>query len=249
MTSPRLLQKRRSDIRHRIAQPAHAYPQCAVLDCGRPTAAHERKGLNGNYCRAHVEHFRRHGSYAKASYKAAELTPHRARALAWLRQNADLPEVREAVDRMRTLYWRGRPEEAFRLAGKAPEERARIVWARIKAHGVDHLQPLAAWLAVCLCHAADLQPERKVEYRWVQAGKLLNRLSGGTHKRWESEGQGGRAEVTELHKYPASRGRVLRHLGEQVANAAKPLESHLEAIRGSAAASARLPRARKRVGR
>lgn len=246
MTSPRLLQKRRSDIRHRIAQPAHAYPQCAVLDCGRPTAAHERKGLNGNYCRAHVEHFRRHGSYSKPSYTAGQLTPHRTRALAWLQQNAELADVREAVDRMRTLFWRGRPEVAFRLAGKTPDERARIVWARLRAHGVDPLQPLAAWLAVSSCHAADHQPERKLEYRWVQAGKLINRLSGGTHKRWEHDGANGRREVTELHRYPASRGRVLRHLGEQLADAAKRLEIHLPAIQATEIRAKRAPRAKRR---
>lgn len=248
MTAPKTMQKRREDIRARISRPGHVYSACAVLGCARPTTASERKGLNRNYCRAHVEHFGRHGSYSKRSYTAAELRPYRGRALAWLQVNRELPDVREAVDRMRTLYWRGRPEEAFRLAGKTPEERARTVWGRLRSHSVDHLQPLAAWLSVCLCHAADIQPERKIEYRWVQAGKLLNRLSGGTHKRWEREGRNGHVEVTELHRYPASRGRVLRHLGEQVAHAAKPLESHLESIKASAPPAARLPRAKRRVG-
>ena len=247
MTSAKIMQKRREDIRRRIATHDHSFPTCVVLDCGRPTAARERSGLNRSYCRTHVEHFSRHGSYSKRSYTAGDLQPYRGRALAWLQANAEHPDIREAVSRMRTLYWRGRPEEAFRLAGKSPEERARVVWARLRTHGVDHLQPLAAWVAVCLCHAADLQPERKIEYRWVQAGKVLNRLSGGSHKRWENLGHGGRLEVTELHKYPASRGRVLRHLGEQVAHAAKRLESHLEAIGASAAPATRLPRARRRV--
>lgn len=231
MSSPRLLQKRRSDIRERISQRDHSYPECVVIGCGRPTMARQRAGLNPNYCRAHVEHFRRHGSYSKRSYTAAEVSPHRVNALAWLKLHDQLPEVREAVGRVREQYWRGgRPEEAFRLAGKLPEERARVIWARLRVSEVNPLQPLAAWVAVLLCHASDPQPERKMEYRWVQGGKLLHRLSGGTHKRWERQVPGGRVEVTELHKYPASRGRVLRHVGEQLAEVGRPVEMHLDAI-------------------
>lgn len=247
MASPRLMQKRRADIKARISNPPHAFPQCAVLDCGRPTMAKERSGLNRNYCRVHVEHFRRHGSYSKPSYKSAVLAPHRSRALSWLQANSDHPHVREALERVRTLYWRGgRPEEAFRLAGQAPERRALICWARLRNHGVDPLHALAAWLGVTLCHLADLQPERKLEYRWVQAGKVLHRMSGGSHKRWEHMNADGRSSVTELHRYPVSRGRVLRYLGEQLAHAAKPLEAHLKAIEGSDLVTSRLPRAKRR---
>jgi hypothetical protein len=250
MTSPKTMQKRREDIRRRIASPEHSFPSCVVLDCGRPTAARERSGLNRNYCRAHVEHFSRHGSYSKRSYSAREIAPHRGRALAWLQVNVDHPDVREAVDRLRTLYWRGGyPEEAFRLAGKLPERRALICWARLRSQDVDPLHALAAWLAVAMCHQADLQPERKIEFRHVQAGKLLHRMSGGSHKRWQRTDAAGRVEVTELHRYPVSRGRVLRHLGEQLAHAAKPLETRLEAIRSLAGAPSRLPRARRRGSR
>jgi hypothetical protein len=250
MTSPRLMQKRRFDIKSRISSPPHALPQCAVLDCGRPTMAKKREGLNRNYCRAHVEHFRRHGSYAKSSYKAAQLAPYRARALTWLGEHACDPAVREAVERVRTLYRRGgRPEAAFRLAGKSPERRALNCWARLGLQGVDPLHALAAWISVSLCHQADLQPERKIEFQWVQAGKILHRMSGGSHKRWEHAHPLGGTTTTELHKYPASRGRVLRHLGEQLALAAKPLEGHLGAIEGSERSATRLPRAKARVSR
>lgn len=196
-----------------------------VLDCDQPTQAHARSGLNRHYCQRHVEHYRRHGSYSKRSYTAAELKGWRSGALRWLQANAALPEVREAAERVRTLYMRGgRPEEAFRLAGRSPEVRARNTWAWLRARQVDPLVPLAAWLAVSLRHREDPQPERKVEYRWVQAGKLLHRMAGGAHKRWTREGPGGTVQETVLHKYPASRGRVLRHLGEALATAAKPLE-------------------------
>lgn len=250
MVSPRLMQKRRSEIKSRISNPPHAYPQCAVLDCGRPTMAKERSGLNPNYCRVHVEHFRRHGSYSKASYKAAVLTPHRLRALTWLQANVEHPDVREAVQQVRTLYWRGgRPEEAFRLAGKAPERRALICWARLRNHGVDPLHALSAWLGVTLCHQADLQQERKIEYRWVQAAKLLHRMSGGSHKRWEHMAVNGRPGTIELHRYPASRGRVLRYLGEQLALAAQPLEAHLKSIQAFESVASRLPRVKRRADR
>lgn len=246
MASPRLMQKRRSDIKSRISNSPPAFAQCAVLNCGRPTMGKERSGLNRSYCRAHVEHFRRHGSYSKPSYKAAVLAPNRARALAWLYGNVDHPDVREAVDRVRALYWRGQPEEAFRLTGKLPERRALICWARLRVHGIDPLQALAAWLGVSLCHRGDPQPERKIEFRWVQAAKVLHRMSGGSHKRWQQTDGTGHASITELHRYPASRGRVLRHLGEQLAHAAKPLEGHLRAVEGTQVAMSRLLRAKRR---
>jgi hypothetical protein len=244
------MQKRRFDIKSRISSPPHAFPQCVVLDCGRPTMAKERAGLNKNYCRVHVEHFRRHGSYSKPSYKATQLGPYRARALTWLADRAGDPAVQEAVERVRTLYWRGgRPEEAFRLAGKSPESRALNCWARLRSHGIDPLHALAAWISVSLCHQDDHQPERKIEFRWVQAGKVLHRMSGGSHKRWQHANATGGSSATELHKYPASRGRVLRHLGEELATAAKPLEAHLTAIAASGAGPARLPRAKPRARR
>ena len=63
----------------------------------------------------------------------------------------------------------------------------------------------------------DPQLDRHDEYRQVQAAKLIHRMAGGTHKRWERELPNGSIEVSELHKYPVSRGRVLRVLGREVA--------------------------------
>jgi hypothetical protein len=232
MMQPNSYNKRRTDIRNRLATTEGAYARCAVLECNQPTMAHQRSGLNRHYCRRHVEHYGRHGSYSKASYVAAELNPYRRTAYAWLEAHRELAEVREAVDRVRTLYWRGgRPEEAFRLAGRPPQERAKVVWARLSQYKVDPLQVLSIWLAVLMRHADDMQPERRVEYRRVQAAKVLHRLAGGSHKRWERELGSGVVEVTELHKYPASRGRVLRHVGRMLAWSAEHLESHIEVIR------------------
>jgi hypothetical protein len=71
-------------------------------------------------------------------------------------------------------------------------------------------------LAVELTLLADPQAERKPEFKQVQAAKLVHRMANGSHKRWEQERAGGRIVVKELHKYPASRGRVLWHIGEQL---------------------------------
>ena len=222
--------------RHRKLQSRIAattgYPSCVVLDCGRPTMAKAGTGLNGNYCRAHVEHFRRHGSYSKPSYTASKLAPHRAAALAWLRANANLPVVASARDRVQTRMWAvGAPESAFRLRGMTPEARSRNVWAILRARQVQADQILAVWLAVCLAHENDPQPERKLEYRHVQAAKVIHRLAGGSHRRWEHQSGDGTTAATELRKYPASKGNVLRYTGEAVREMAGGLEEHLPAIR------------------
>lgn len=244
--------RRRADIRARVARAEGAYPRCAVLECDQPSMAQQRSGLNRHYCRRHVEHYRRHGSYSKPSYTAVELNPYRRTAYAWLHAHRELPAAIEAVDRVRTLYWRGgRPVEAFRLAGRPPQERAKVIWAQLREHKIDPLQVLAVWLAVTMRHVDDIQPERRIEFRRVQAAKVLHRLAGGTHKRWERDVDG-RTEVTELHRYPVSRGRVLRHVGRFASWAAEPLGGYLDVLLDShrqaptSNAITRLARMRKR---
>lgn len=238
---------RHRKLQSRIAV-ANGYPSCVVLDCGRATMAKAGTGLNRNYCRAHVEHFRRHGSYSKPSYTAAQLAPHRAAALAWIKANANLPAVSSARDRVKTRMWAvGAPESAFRLRGMTPAARSGNVWALLGARAVDADQVLAVWLAVCMAHEDDPQPERKVEYRHVQAAKVVHRLAGGTHRRWEHQSDDGTSYATELHKYPASRGNVLRHTGEAVRAMAGELEAHLPAIRVQPAPSHRPRRVRPRA--
>jgi hypothetical protein len=217
--------KRAADIRRRIAESTSSHTQCVVLDCGEATAARAGRGLNRHYCQRHVEHYRRHGSYSKSSYRAHELRPHREAARAWLRARRDSPEVCAAVANVIGLYERsGRPEEAFRLAGKSPEERARNVWAKLRRAQVDPLRVLEAWATVELCHRSDPRPERKCEYRWVQAAKAIHRMAGGSHKQWGTEAA---STAIELHVYPASRGRVLRHVGESTEEAARSLRDLL----------------------
>lgn len=248
--NPYAYNKRRADIQQRVSS-TKGYRECIVADCGQTTMAHQRSGLNQNYCRRHVDHYKRHGSYSKPSYTAARLNPYRKSVLDWLKEHAGEPCVAEAVDRVGTAYWRaGRPVEAFRLAGMPPEDRAKAMWARLRERKVDPHQVLAIWLAVTLCHRGDVQPERKITYRSVQAAKVIHRLAGGTHKRWDSQDVDG-AGVTELHKYPSSRGAVLRHVGSTAAWAAQPLMGRVEVLEAFHATKARggnrLPRARSRA--
>lgn len=250
MMNPTAHNKRRIEIQQRVSG-ATGYPLCIVGNCTQPTMAHQRSGLNRNYCRRHVDHYKRHGSYAKPSYSAAQLNPYRKSALTWLQERADEPFVIEAADRVGTAYWRaGRPVEAFRLAGMSPKDREKAIWARLSQRKIDPLQVLAIWLGVSLCHRADFQPERKITYRTVQAGKVIHRLAGGTHKRWESP-MGEEFQATELHKYPSSRGAILRHVGSTAAWAAQPLMGHVEALEAfhtlTAPSGKRLPRVRSRA--
>lgn len=64
--------------------------------------------------------------------------------------------------------------------------------------------------------AADPSADTRSEFMRVQAAEVLHRLASGTHRRWERERPAGRVEVTTYHKYPASRGRVLRYIGEHL---------------------------------
>ena len=218
MPSAHNRQQRLADLRHRLANPQDAYERCRVYPCTNGTTADRGEGLNRLYCRKHIEFYRRHGSYVKRSYGAGELRPYRVEALAWLRAHGDDQSVRLAIAGVQRLYnAAGAPVEAFRLPGKSPAERARATWAQLRKREVDPLEVLAAWLAVGLRLRDDPQPDRHDEYRHVQVAKLIHRMAGGTHKRWERDRVDGSTEVTELHKHPVSRGRVLRIVGEDVA--------------------------------
>ncbi|MCA9797438.1 MAG: hypothetical protein KC910_36755, partial [Candidatus Eremiobacteraeota bacterium] len=59
--------------------------------------------------------------------------------------NADDKWVRNAVDRVKTLYATAGPHiEAFRLRWLTPEERARATWARLRKAEIDPLRVVAA---------------------------------------------------------------------------------------------------------
>jgi hypothetical protein len=176
------------------------------------------------YCRRHVDAYRRHGSYIKRSYGAAELRPYRLRAAAWIEQRKGEPAVTEALNEVSKLFRRAGPKvEAFRLAGKRPADRANALWAALRERGVDPVDVVACPLAVTMRINNDLQPDRHDEFRDVQVAKLLHRMAGGSHQRWENERPGGRTALIEFHKHPNSRGRVLRVVGQQATQAVASL--------------------------
>jgi len=224
MTSPAQRQQRLSSLRSRIANPTDAYERCRVYPCTNGTTADRGEGLNRLYCRKHIEFYRRHGSYVKRSYSASELRSYRLNSLAAIKAASDSQDVMLAVTSVRKLYRAaGASIEAFRLPGKNPTERARAMWARLRQREVDPHEVVAAWIAVTQRLREDSQPDRHEEYRQVQVAKLIHRMAGGTHKRWDQERADGGTVVTTLHKHPISRGQVLRVLGRQVAKACDSL--------------------------
>jgi len=192
------------------------YGYCRVVHCGKAARAGTGEGLDMVFCRSHADHYSRHGSPYKASYTAAEMRPHRNEARKWLKTNEAEPDVQRALLRVRGLYQQAGPHvEAFRLRGLTPRERAWAAWARLRKASVDPLRVLEVWLAVDGVIAADPQPDNDPEFRRVQLAKLVHRLASGTHKVWPSPG----GKVEEMHFYPRSRGRVLRHLGQDLEDA------------------------------
>jgi len=225
VTGPYRRQQRLSSLRSRLANPQDAYERCRVYPCSNRTTADRGEGFNRLYCRKHIEFHRRHGSYVKKSYGAAELRPYRLQALQWLTAHANEPAVRAALAGVRHLYASaGAPVEAFRLPGKSPADRAKALWAALRQRTVEPVDVVAAWLAVDTCVRNDLQPDRHTEYRHVQVAKLVHRMAGGSHKRWERDRPDGSVEITELHKHPISRGQVLRIIGRQLATVCNGLD-------------------------
>ncbi|MER9402069.1 hypothetical protein NKI46_28640 [Mesorhizobium sp. M0615] len=193
------------------------FTRCRVVGCERPARAGTDDGLDTRFCRQHSDHYSRHGSPYKRSYTAKELAPYRKAALAWLEANAEDQWVRNAVDRVETLYRAAGPHiEAFRLRGLSPEARAKAAWARLRKAAVEPRQVIAAWLTTELAIQNDPQRESKSEFKRVQAAKLVHRMASGTHKRW-----GDGTSAKELHVFPRSRGQVLRHIGKDLEGAAE----------------------------
>lgn len=234
------LDKRAKDVKARATQPDHMYSYCRVIHCGQPARAGTADGLDRLYCRRHADHYQRHGSPTKKSYPAQVLNPYRQAALVWMMAHEEDFWVKDAVGKVRGLYNRsGQKAEAFRLRGLSPRERGTALWARLRASEVDPRLPVAAWLAVEMVLKDDPQPDLKPEFKRVQAAKLVHRMVSGTHKRWERKrphplhpGLPPVRVVEEKHWYPKSRGRVLRHIGQDLAGAVELLADHrLEDIR------------------
>lgn len=228
-----------SNVSKRAQQANHMFAYCRVIGCGQPARAGTTNGLDTRFCRKHADHYSRHGSPYKPSYTAKELTPYRKTIGAWLKVNHEDRWVANALDRIKGLYARSGPRvEAFRLAGMSPQDRARKAWARLREASVAPVKVLEAWLVVELAVRLDVQPDGTPEFKRVQGAKLLHRLASGSHKRWEREVPRRIANhfttemvVTELHKYPHSRGKVLRYLGRDLEEACELVVStHIGAL-------------------
>lgn len=217
MTTWETRKRRKADLSRRIAEGRDDAGYCRIIGCTQRTPAARGTGLSRRACRAHEDHYGRHGSYTHGSFPSKALAPHRQAAEAWLAAHHADPAVMRGVLGVHGQYAAaGQHLPATRLAGLPPSERCRAAWARLRDAKVPPVDVLAAWLAVAATIASNPGAERHSEFRQVQAAKLLHRMASGTHRRWERSGPSGSLEVTELHKYPASRGRVLRHLGEQL---------------------------------
>lgn len=229
MTEWRKVARRKEEVRDRAAQESSIFRYCRILGCGQLARAGTQDGLDERYCRRHYDHLQRHGDPIRSSYTAAQLRPHRLKAHAWLTDHAEDQWVVNAAQRVMRLYAdAGRPVEAFRLRGLNPRQRAWAAWARLREAGVDPLKPVEAWLTVELAIAADPDPNNKREFRQVQAAKLVHRMASGTHKTWSplviQDPNNPFLKVSvprELHVYPRSRGRVLRHIGSDLEAAAE----------------------------
>ena len=216
--------QRRGDLKRRIEEGRIDPRRCRIDGCSAMATAATGRGLNRRFCRRHEEHYERHGSYVRRSYSAAEVTPARRAALRWLKTYRDQPMVQRALLAVQSMCASAGPcENAYGLRGLPPAKRARAAWARLREAKVAPERVLAAWLAVELAIRCDPQPDLRDEFKRVQAAKLVHRMASGTHRRWERQTGAGATVSTELHKYPASRGRVLRHLGEQIERAAAPI--------------------------
>jgi hypothetical protein len=227
------IRMRKQDVVRRVTTSDSDYSYCHVIGCKNPPTARTGKGLNRLYCRKHEDHFERHGSYVKASYKASEVNPYRRIALKWIKAHENDPYVAKAILKIESLYNNaGLYVEAFRLQGLKPETRAKAAWARLREKGVDSRIPLSIWLAIEMVTRSDPQGENKDEYKRVQAAKVIHRQASGTHKRWEHvRSSDGKVWVEELHKYPKSRGLVLWHIGKQLEKAAElVVDRHMDSI-------------------
>ena len=221
------MKKRNNDVKERISVVDPNATYCHVLGCKNPPTAKTGKGLNKLYCRKHEDHFERHGSYFKNSYTASQISPYRKAALKWMKAHKNDFFVSNAILKVETLYRNaGKHIDAFRLRGLNPQERAKAAWARLREKNVDPCIPLSIWLAIELISMADPQAEKKAEYKWVQAAKIIHRQASGSHKKWEQERSDGRIRTVELHKYPASRGLVLRYIGKQLEKTSELIVDH-----------------------
>jgi hypothetical protein len=76
---------------------------------------------------------------------------------------------------------------------------------------------LAIHLAISALIEEDPGAHDVREFRIVQVAKSAHKLASGTHQIWDDIPlEGGKTGRWEIHAYPRSSGRVLRHLGQMI---------------------------------
>lgn len=107
---------------------------------------------------------------------------------------------------------------ATRLRGLPPDQRAKVALARLREAEIEPERLLAIAVAVHALIENDPAVTHRIrEWRIVAIAKAAHRLASGYHRIWEvPDNQGRIVQRTELHAYPRSSGRVLRHLGEMI---------------------------------
>ena len=230
--SPEDRTRRRDDLAKRLTETRiEGRKRCWVVGCIEPPGNVSSDSL-GRFCRRHLEHHRRHGDALKASYKAIQIRPCRTAARAWLKRYGEHLHVKAAVKRIEALMLTsGRTIAPNRLRGMSPKAKAQAVWARLREREVSAYEVLASILAVVICHEGDHQKATR-EYRQVQVAKVINRMAGGTVKRWPTHHTDPTLpKVKVLRWFPASEGLVLRKLGETAEVAAEFLvHDHIEEL-------------------
>lgn len=208
------------------------FSRCRVVGCRHTGRAGAGEGLDRRFCRKHADQYSRHGSPYRGTIPASIVNPYLRAAVRWLNANQGDLWVSNAIVRAAGLMESAGPHiEAFRLRGLSPAERAKAAFARLRKAGVDPKRIVAAWIAVELSMTDETDSAATREYRRVQVAKIVHRLASGSHKRWEMPvfrslpGQP-KVRVTELHVYPHSRGRVLRHIGKAIETAVELLVDH-----------------------
>ncbi len=197
-----------------ISKRANAIPhvgsqgqKCHVPGCGRQTQRSASNGLSELYCKVHVEHHRRHGSYWRRSYTASEIAPYRTAVRLWLRKHKGDQSMHLATAAIDALMrGAGAAESAHDLRRLSGEEKARVALARLREAGVPSTRILEVAIAVAVL-VSDRGPQDS-EFRDVQIAKAVHRMASGTHRSTSG--------FVIPSKYAPSTGHVLRVLGRNV---------------------------------
>jgi hypothetical protein len=223
--TPEARQRQLRKLEVRIGSSADNYlPRCPVpnsvtgVACGRPTSRFAKEGLSAFTCRYHQQHKQRHGSHWCKSPSAMTLKPYLTAALSFIGAHCTDPFISAALNGMGGIMASaGLVEIATRLNGLPPVHRARIALARLREADIKPERLLAIPLAVAaLIEDAPEVCHRITDWRIVAIAKAAHRLASGTHRIWPVAQPDGRTKHIEMHAYPRSSGRVLRHLGEMI---------------------------------